>query len=35
MRITIRDTFAPMSQAISVRLDDEAVRARTKLEATD
>ena len=32
--MTYRDTLHPMAQAISVRLDDEAVRALNQLEAT-
>jgi Arc/MetJ-type ribon-helix-helix transcriptional regulator len=33
-RITYRDTLVDMAQAISVRLDDEALRALGQLEAT-
>lgn len=32
--MTIRDTVGGMAQAVSVRLDDEAMRALTQLEAT-
>ncbi len=33
-RITDRDTFAGMAQAISVRLDDDAMRALRLIQAT-
>lgn len=32
--MTIRDTVGDMAQAVSVRLDDEAMRALAQLEAT-
>jgi predicted transcriptional regulator len=32
--MTVRDTLTAMSQAISVRLDDDALRALGRLEAT-
>lgn len=32
--MTVRDTLAPMARAISVRLDDEALRALRIVEAT-
>jgi Arc/MetJ-type ribon-helix-helix transcriptional regulator len=32
--MTLRDTVADMAQAVSVRLDDEAMRALAQLEAT-
>jgi Arc/MetJ-type ribon-helix-helix transcriptional regulator len=34
VRMTYRDTLVTMAQAISVRLDDEALRALGQLEAT-
>ena len=33
-RMTLRDTLMDMAQAVSVRLDDEAMRALAQLEAT-
>lgn len=33
-RITVCDTLGGMSQAVSVRLDDDAMRALSQLEAT-
>lgn len=32
--MTIRDTLAPVSKPVSVRLDDDAIRALQMLEAT-